>query len=40
MEYLKLLNSFVDSMGSGTPPFASSSVLKSTLGKSYGPEPC
>ncbi|XP_006259032.1 sterol regulatory element-binding protein 2 isoform X1 [Alligator mississippiensis] len=32
MEYLKLLNSFVDSMGSGTPPFASSSVLKSTLG--------
>ncbi|KFV68837.1 Sterol regulatory element-binding protein 2, partial [Dryobates pubescens] len=32
MEYLKLLNSFLDSMGSGAPPFASSSVLKSALG--------
>lgn len=34
MEYLKLLNSFLDSMGSGAPPFASNSVLKSALGKS------
>uniref|UniRef100_A0A8C4P441 Sterol regulatory element-binding protein 2 n=1 Tax=Dromaius novaehollandiae TaxID=8790 RepID=A0A8C4P441_DRONO len=32
MEYLKLLNSFLDSMGSGAPPFASNSVLKSALG--------
>uniref|UniRef100_A0A8C9FYP3 Sterol regulatory element-binding protein 2 n=1 Tax=Pavo cristatus TaxID=9049 RepID=A0A8C9FYP3_PAVCR len=32
MEYLKLLNSFLDSMGSGAPPFASSSMLKSALG--------
>ncbi|NXD17369.1 SRBP2 protein, partial [Nothocercus nigrocapillus] len=32
MEYLKLLNSFLDSMGSGAPPFASTSVLKSALG--------
>ncbi|POI34580.1 hypothetical protein CIB84_001667 [Bambusicola thoracicus] len=31
MEYLKLLNSFLDSMGSGAPPFASSSMLKSAL---------
>lgn len=34
MEYLKLLNSFLDSMGSGAPPFASNSVLKSSVGKS------
>ncbi|KAM7178789.1 sterol regulatory element-binding protein 2 isoform 3-T3 [Macrochelys suwanniensis] len=32
LEYLKLVNSFVDSMGSGTPPFNSSLVLKSALG--------
>ncbi|XP_049740471.1 sterol regulatory element-binding protein 2 [Elephas maximus indicus] len=32
LEYLKLLNSFVDSVGIVTPPFASSSVLKSALG--------
>ncbi|EMP41873.1 Sterol regulatory element-binding protein 2 [Chelonia mydas] len=32
LEYLKLVNSFVDSMGSGTPPFNSSSVLKLALG--------
>uniref|UniRef100_A0A8C0JGT7 Sterol regulatory element-binding protein 2 n=1 Tax=Chelonoidis abingdonii TaxID=106734 RepID=A0A8C0JGT7_CHEAB len=32
LEFLKLVNSFVDSMGSGTPPFSSSSVLKSALG--------
>ncbi|XP_009865995.1 PREDICTED: sterol regulatory element-binding protein 2 [Apaloderma vittatum] len=32
MEYLKLLNSFLDSMGSGAPPFANNSVLKSALG--------
>uniref|UniRef100_A0A8C8VEV5 Sterol regulatory element-binding protein 2 n=1 Tax=Pelusios castaneus TaxID=367368 RepID=A0A8C8VEV5_9SAUR len=32
LEYLKLVNSFVDSLGSGTPPFNSSSVLKSALG--------
>ncbi|KAK2512692.1 Srebf2 [Columba guinea] len=32
MEYLKLLNSFLDSMGSGAPPFASNSVLKSSVG--------
>uniref|UniRef100_A0A669Q4K2 Sterol regulatory element-binding protein 2 n=1 Tax=Phasianus colchicus TaxID=9054 RepID=A0A669Q4K2_PHACC len=32
MEYLKLLNSFLDSMGSGAPPFASSTMLKSALG--------
>lgn len=32
MEYLKLLNSFLDSMGSGAPPFASNSLLKSALG--------
>uniref|UniRef100_A0A8D0GNT8 Sterol regulatory element-binding protein 2 n=1 Tax=Sphenodon punctatus TaxID=8508 RepID=A0A8D0GNT8_SPHPU len=32
LEYLKLLNSFVDSMGSGTPPFTSNSVLQSVLG--------
>ncbi|XP_032642998.1 sterol regulatory element-binding protein 2 isoform X2 [Chelonoidis abingdonii] len=34
LEFLKLVNSFVDSMGSGTPPFSSSSVLKSALGES------
>lgn len=33
LEYLKLLNSFVDSVGIVTPPFSSSSVLKSALGK-------
>lgn len=33
LEYLKLLNSFVDSVGVVTPPFSSSSVLKSALGK-------
>lgn len=38
MEYLKLLNSFLDSMGSGAPPFASNSVLKSALGKCAGTE--
>ncbi|XP_045728371.3 sterol regulatory element-binding protein 2 isoform X1 [Mirounga angustirostris] len=32
LEYLKLLNSFVDSVGIVTPPFSSSSVLKSALG--------
>jgi sterol regulatory element-binding transcription factor 2 len=32
LEYLKLLHSFVDSVGFVTPPFSSSSVLKSTLG--------
>ncbi|XP_067415698.1 sterol regulatory element-binding protein 2 isoform X1 [Emydura macquarii macquarii] len=32
LEYLKLVNSFVDSMGSGTPPFSSNSLLKSALG--------
>ncbi|XP_006890136.1 PREDICTED: sterol regulatory element-binding protein 2 [Elephantulus edwardii] len=32
LEYLKLLNSFVDSVGIMTPPFSSSSVLKSALG--------
>ncbi|KAM6306931.1 sterol regulatory element-binding protein 2-like [Podargus strigoides] len=32
MEYLKLLNSFLDSMGSGAPHFAGNSVLKSALG--------
>lgn len=38
LEYLKLLNSFLDSMGSGAPPFASNSLLKSALGKSGRPE--
>ncbi|XP_015427423.1 PREDICTED: sterol regulatory element-binding protein 2 isoform X4 [Myotis davidii] len=32
LEYLKLLNSFVDSVGIVTPPFSCSSVLKSALG--------
>ncbi|XP_037700949.1 sterol regulatory element-binding protein 2 isoform X2 [Choloepus didactylus] len=32
LEYLKLLNSFVASVGIVTPPFSSSSVLKSALG--------
>ncbi|XP_075409767.1 sterol regulatory element-binding protein 2 [Tenrec ecaudatus] len=32
LEYLKLLNSFVDSVGIVAPPFSSSSVLKSALG--------
>nr|XP_045007815.1 sterol regulatory element-binding protein 2 isoform X1 [Jaculus jaculus] len=32
LEYLKLLHSFVDSVGFVTPPFSSSSVLKSALG--------
>lgn len=32
LEYLKLLNSFVDSVGVVTPPFSCSSVLKSALG--------
>lgn len=32
LEYLKLLNSFVDSVGTVTAPFSSSSVLKSALG--------
>uniref|UniRef100_A0ABI7ZF51 Sterol regulatory element-binding protein 2 n=1 Tax=Felis catus TaxID=9685 RepID=A0ABI7ZF51_FELCA len=32
LEYLKLLNSFVDSVGIVTPPFSSNSVLKSALG--------
>ncbi|XP_060045034.1 sterol regulatory element-binding protein 2 isoform X2 [Erinaceus europaeus] len=32
LEYLKLLNSFVDSVGIVTPPFSSSSILKSALG--------
>uniref|UniRef100_A0A8D0C8Q2 Sterol regulatory element-binding protein 2 n=1 Tax=Salvator merianae TaxID=96440 RepID=A0A8D0C8Q2_SALMN len=32
LEYLKLLSSFVDSLGSGTPPFTGNSVLKSALG--------
>ncbi|KAF7248786.1 Sterol regulatory element-binding protein 2 [Varanus komodoensis] len=31
-EYLKLLNSFVDSLGSGTPSFIGNSVLRSALG--------
>lgn len=33
LENLKLLNSFVDSVGMVTAPFSSSSVLKSALGK-------
>ena len=33
LEYLKLLHSFVDSVGFVTPPFSSSSVLKSALGE-------
>lgn len=33
LEYLKLLNSFVDSVGIVTAPFSSSCVLKSALGK-------
>ncbi|XP_068955512.1 sterol regulatory element-binding protein 2 isoform X2 [Petaurus breviceps papuanus] len=32
LEYLKLLNSFVDSVGVMAPPFTNSSVLKSALG--------
>ncbi|CAI5785920.1 regulatory element-binding 2 [Podarcis lilfordi] len=32
LEYLKLLNSFVDSLGIGTPPFTGNSVLRSALG--------
>ncbi|KAF6121925.1 sterol regulatory element binding transcription factor 2 [Phyllostomus discolor] len=32
LEYLKLLTSFVDSVGVVSPPFSSSSVLKSALG--------
>lgn len=32
LKYLKLLHSFVDSVGFVTPPFSSSSVLKSALG--------
>ncbi|XP_029811265.1 sterol regulatory element-binding protein 2 [Suricata suricatta] len=32
LEYLKLLNSFVDSVGIVAPPFSSNSVLKSALG--------
>lgn len=32
LEYLKLLSSFVDSLGSGTPPFTGDSVLRSALG--------
>ncbi|XP_062931086.1 sterol regulatory element-binding protein 2 isoform X2 [Cynocephalus volans] len=32
LKYLKLLHSFVDSVGIVTPPFSSSSVLKSALG--------
>ncbi|XP_062989682.1 sterol regulatory element-binding protein 2 isoform X2 [Elgaria multicarinata webbii] len=32
LEYLKLLNSFVDSLGSGTPSFTGDSVLRSALG--------
>ncbi|XP_053110282.1 sterol regulatory element-binding protein 2 isoform X3 [Hemicordylus capensis] len=32
LEYLKLLSSFVDSLGSGTPPFTGNSVLRSALG--------
>ncbi|KAM8980976.1 sterol regulatory element-binding protein 2 isoform X1 [Sarcophilus harrisii] len=32
LEYLKLLNSFVDSVGVTAPPFTNSSVLKSALG--------
>ncbi|XP_004700344.1 sterol regulatory element-binding protein 2 [Echinops telfairi] len=32
LEYLKLLSSFVDSVGIVAPPFSSSSVLKSALG--------
>ncbi|XP_045433004.1 sterol regulatory element-binding protein 2 isoform X3 [Pipistrellus kuhlii] len=32
LEYLKLLSSFVDSVGVVTPPFSCSSVLKSALG--------
>lgn len=35
LEYLKLLNSFVDSVGIVTPPFSSNSVLKSALGKHF-----
>lgn len=33
LEYLKLLTSFVDSVGIVSQPFSSSSVLKSALGK-------
>lgn len=33
LEYLKLLHSFVDSVGFVTPPFSSNSVLKSALGE-------
>ncbi|XP_015668999.1 sterol regulatory element-binding protein 2 [Protobothrops mucrosquamatus] len=32
LDYLKLLSSFVDSLGSGIPPFSGNSVLKSALG--------
>uniref|UniRef100_A0A8C6VPM9 Sterol regulatory element binding transcription factor 2 n=1 Tax=Naja naja TaxID=35670 RepID=A0A8C6VPM9_NAJNA len=32
LEYLTLLSSFVDSLGSGIPPFSGNSVLKSALG--------
>nr|XP_060633122.1 sterol regulatory element-binding protein 2 [Anolis sagrei ordinatus] len=32
LEYLKLLNSFVDSLGNGTPPFTGGCVLRSALG--------
>ncbi|XP_007435746.1 sterol regulatory element-binding protein 2 [Python bivittatus] len=32
LEYLKLLSSFVDSLGSGIPPFSGNSVLRSALG--------
>lgn len=38
MEYLKLLNSFLDLMRSEASPFASNFVLKSALGKSGRPE--
>jgi sterol regulatory element-binding transcription factor 2 len=33
LEYLKLLHSFVDSVGFVTSPFSSSSVLRSALGE-------
>lgn len=36
LEYLKLLNSFVDSVGVMAPPFTNTSVLKSALGESLG----